>query len=468
MSRQTKNSKSRVEEAIPTAADTESETKAKPTATQKSATKAKPTADQKSETEAKSTKDEMADDQNVDNNERAQGPQQEQPAQGVVPPANPAADPTVAMLVKQVQDMQAHMAKQEAETAKREAQMAQKIAQNQADLQRQLDAKDNEAQRKLDQERNETQRQRDQERFEMQKKLDDERHEMRRRLDAEQNEKKELEKELARRENTGPKNYGKAPKFDLEKDRENFETWKLKWEDFLISSSINAIPKTAVKDEQTKAALTAALSDDTLKWINGQGFSPDDLKNATFIIGKIDEHIQGTTNPYVQVIELIGRKKSPNESFDHFMTDLNERSKRCALEKVKNVPDWFVTMIVVANHNDPDVRKKLLLQKDLKLDTAKAICREEEKAAKTSQMLGASRASQHENYGASQAQQESAAAVSGYQASRGRGRGQFRGRGGHHGDRNFQQQDRGRSQSRGRSESRQRSNSRDGGGTCYR
>ena len=101
------------------------------------------------------------------------------------------------------------------------------------------------------------------------------------------------------------------------------------------------------------------------------------------------------------------------------MTDLNEKSKRCALEKVTNVPDWFVTMIVVANHNDPNVRKKLLLQKDQKLDTAKAICREEEKVPNTLQMLGALRALQNKSYRASQAQQDSAATMSGYQASRG-------------------------------------------------
>jgi hypothetical protein len=221
----------------------------------------------------------------------------------------------------------------------------------------------------------------------------------------------------------------------MEKDRDNFETWKLKWKDFLVSSNINAIEKAAIKEEQMKAALTAALSNDTLKWLNGQGFSLDHLGKADFIIEKIDEHIQGTTNPYVQVVELIG----------HFVTDVCERVKSCTLDKVTNVTDWFTTMIVVANHD------------------------EVEKAAKTSQMLGASRTSSGDNYGASQVQTPpSAAATSSYQSSRGRG--QFRGRGGQHGGRGgHQQQERGRSQSRGRSESRDRSGSRDReGGSCYR
>jgi hypothetical protein len=49
---------------------------------------------------------------------------------------------------------------------------------------------------------------------------------------------------------------------------------------------------------------------------------------AKFVIQKIDEHIQGTTNPSVPVMELIGRKKSANKSFDYFVTDVCERVKR--------------------------------------------------------------------------------------------------------------------------------------------
>jgi hypothetical protein len=111
----------------------------------------------------------------------------------------------------------------------------------------------------------------------------------------------------------------------MENDRNNFKTWKLKWANFLISSNFNSIGVTGAQDQQKKGALTAALSDDTFKWINGQGFDNADLMKAEFIIQKINEHIQGTTNPYVQVVELIGRKKSVNKSFDHFVTDVCER-----------------------------------------------------------------------------------------------------------------------------------------------
>jgi hypothetical protein len=56
---------------------------------------------------------------------------------------------------------------------------------------------------------------------------------MEKRLDYETRERRLLARELAKRDNATPKFMGKAPLFDMEKDRDNFETWKLKWKDFL-------------------------------------------------------------------------------------------------------------------------------------------------------------------------------------------------------------------------------------------
>jgi hypothetical protein len=89
------------------------------------------------------------------------------------------------------------------------------------------------------------------------------------------------------------------------------------------------------------------------------------LWKAEFIIQKIEEYIQCTMNPYVQVVELIGRKKS-YKSFDHLVTDVCERVKLCALYKVTNVTDWFTSMIVVAKNDHVEVRKKLLWRKALR------------------------------------------------------------------------------------------------------
>jgi multidrug efflux pump subunit AcrB len=47
------------------------------------------------------------------------------------------------------------------------------------------------------------------------------------RLDNERREQQDLAEQLKNRDNNGQKVVGKAPKFDLDKDRENFKTWKL-------------------------------------------------------------------------------------------------------------------------------------------------------------------------------------------------------------------------------------------------
>ncbi len=68
-------------------------------------------------------------------------------------------------------------------------------------------------------------------------------------LDNERWEKQELNRQLKNSDNNGLKVVGKPPKFDLEKDKEKFEKFKLKWKDFLISSNINSIYRAAVKKE---------------------------------------------------------------------------------------------------------------------------------------------------------------------------------------------------------------------------
>ena len=67
--------------------------------------------------------------------------------------------------------------------------------------------------------------------------------------------------------------------------------WKLRWNYFLIWSYINSTNRAAVKEEQTNAELKAPLSDNTLKWLRRT------LREAQFIIQKIKENIQDTTNP---------------------------------------------------------------------------------------------------------------------------------------------------------------------------
>jgi hypothetical protein len=75
---------------------------------------------------------------------------------------------------------------------------------------------------------------------------------MEKRLDYKRWERKQLAKELANRNNCNLKVNGKAPNFNLKKDRDNFKTWKLKWNDCLVSSNTNSINRVAIKEDQPR------------------------------------------------------------------------------------------------------------------------------------------------------------------------------------------------------------------------
>ena len=129
------------------------------------------------------------EEQNLQETDGAHGPTPEQQLQeGLIP----GLDPATAQIIKMMMDKQAAETKQQAAEMKRQA----------AELERRLDC----------------------ERYEMQRRMDEQNNELIRRLDQEINKKNELAKKLAERDNGGLKNVGKVPRFDLEKDRDNFET----------------------------------------------------------------------------------------------------------------------------------------------------------------------------------------------------------------------------------------------------
>jgi len=184
-----------------------------------------------------------------------------------------------------------------------------------------------------------------------------------------------------------PRTAVKPPVFDIEKGRDQFQTWKSKWNYYQTSSGIAAM-RGSQQRLQKRAALQLAMSDDTIRWVTNQGMTDEESENADRIVARLEAYVRGTTNPLVQVVEMIGRKKIANESFEKFLTDLKEKAKLCAFDKVTNVGDWFLTSCICANVDDPDVRKKLLLEEKLTLEKAVKICQEEEKAAKTAKQLG--------------------------------------------------------------------------------
>jgi len=187
-----------------------------------------------------------------------------------------------------------------------------------------------------------------------------------------------------------PRMNAKVPLFDIVNDKSKFITWKSKWGYYLTASGIDGMIDDEQRNTQTRAALQMALSDETIRWLNTQGFTQEESDDAAFIITRIEEYIKGSTNPLVQVVQTIGRKQGEHENFENFVTDIKERAKFCGLEDIKKdqVRDWFITTCICANSRNTETRKRLLLEKDLRLEKAVEIGLEEEKAARTSKQLG--------------------------------------------------------------------------------
>jgi len=177
--------------------------------------------------------------------------------------------------------------------------------------------------------------------------------------------------------------------FDLEKDKPNFNTWKSKWEWHIKGAGFEKLNEPE-KSESLRSELQKAMSDDTIRWVDNQGFSNSQMDDAKFIIVELEKYIKGTTNPLVQVVELITKKKLPNETFEYFVTAIKEKAKLCEFDKIENVADYFQVLCLCANSDSTEVRKKLLLEKDLNFQRAIEICYQEEKAVKTSQQLAGS------------------------------------------------------------------------------
>ena len=121
--------------------------------------------------------------------------------------------------------------------------------------------------------------------------------------------------------------------------------------------------------------------------MDNQNFSEEDREDADFIIERMEAYIKGTTNPLVQVVELLGRKQSAHESCEKFIEDLKERARWCEFGRVVDVQNWFLLSCLCANMYDSEIRAEVIFKKDLTFENAVEFVLEKEKAAKASREL---------------------------------------------------------------------------------
>ncbi len=106
---------------------------------------------------------------------------------------------------------------------------------------------------------------------------------------------------------------GKPPVFDLEAEKHKFPMWKIRWDSFQVTSSLENIADEAVRQKAKRAALAQALSDSTLCWVDNLDVTPEEALNADIIIARLEAYIKGVTNPLVHVVQLLGRRKGTLE-----------------------------------------------------------------------------------------------------------------------------------------------------------
>jgi hypothetical protein len=180
---------------------------------------------------------------------------------------------------------------------------------------------------------------------------------------------------------------GKPPVFDLEAEKHKFPMWKIRWDSFQVTSGLENIADEAVRQKAKRPALAQALSDSTLCWIDNLDVTPEEALNADIIIARLEAYIKGVTNPLVNVVQLLGRRKGTLEPYEKFFLDIKECAKLCNFEDIDDVRDWFLKSCVCSNICDTETQKKLLLERGLSFEKAMDICLQDEKAARTTNEL---------------------------------------------------------------------------------
>ena len=150
----------------------------------------------------------------------------------------------------------------------------------------------------------------------------------------------------------------KLPIFDLERDRGTFKQWKDRWQMHIRAHRIHLIADEEERQERCLTELTAALSDETLKWIANRDFTQEERANPDALVQAFEDHIRESTNPTVTVVELFTMKRHQHETADHLNARINEKLNEVDFSVITDIRDYFgMTATIIAN--DPALRKRM-------------------------------------------------------------------------------------------------------------
>ena len=181
---------------------------------------------------------------------------------------------------------------------------------------------------------------------------------------------------------------GKPPPFCLQNDKTSFKIWKEKWSSFQISSGLNLITDPDRAREAKKAALSAALSNDSIRWVHSNTNLTEIQKtDADEVIRELELYIRRSVNPVVNTLKMLQRKQRSGESVDDFTTDLQDLVEACCIDDITDTKDWFLKICLISNIENTETRAKLMLEPALTYNEMKALSVAEENASRHSRQV---------------------------------------------------------------------------------
>jgi len=164
------------------------------------------------------------------------------------------------------------------------------------------------------------------------------------------------------------------PAFSMEQHKDDFETWKRKWQMFLAYTGISRLivhadgDSAAIQRDKEKAlkdikagALYAALDKETARMVSAMVIAdPDD---ADQIITALEKRLVESTNIRVHRKLLSERVRRHDETEEEFFEDINRLYSRCKFTlpaSAEELHSMMVTETLIRNINDKETQEHLL------------------------------------------------------------------------------------------------------------
>ena len=155
----------------------------------------------------------------------------------------------------------------------------------------------------------------------------------------------------------------KMPTLDWENEDQNYAFQE--WKEFLASYFVI---QNVAADQQWHYVLLSSGSKGRELW-NTWALPADDKKNPVKVFERFEQHMVGSPNKWVQMLEFSAMKQKENEHVDDYIVRLRTKAAKCRLND--EMKDMMMTLQLIKGIPWDEERKKLISKgNDLTLDVA--------------------------------------------------------------------------------------------------